>query len=216
MGNIDVARDLFSRGLRRCPEHPALWTASAKLESEAGRADRARQLFRDGVEKCGQHAALLVAWAYFEMHQGKIQRAEQMLAHAGQQVDGHRAGASVGEMYHVRALLNLKMGRPLEARTAVDEGLVAAPTHAPLYRVLGAMQDLAGDVEGARASFTEGLRLNGDALALDALTASPLAEAEKGTPLLVSLGAEVEAQALADLLIALRALPGLSVSVLEG
>ena len=42
----------------------------------------------------------------------------------------------------------------------MDAGLRVAPTHAPLYRVLGAMQDVDGDVEGARASFTEGLRLN--------------------------------------------------------
>ena len=42
----------------------------------------------------------------------------------------------------------------------VEDGLREAPTHAPLYRVLGAMQDVAGDVEGARASFKEGLRLN--------------------------------------------------------
>ncbi|MAP14035.1 MAG: biopolymer transporter ExbD [Oceanibulbus sp.] len=85
---------------------------------------------------------------------------------------------------------------------------------------LAAATSGAGAETGVKPFFlqltTEGLRLNGDALAFDALTASPLAEAEKGTPLLVSLGAEVEAQALADLLIALRALPGLSVSVLEG
>ena len=60
----------------------------------------------------------------------------------------------------VRALLMLKLGKPREARQAVDEGLAANPTHAPLYRVLGAMQDVAGDVEAARASFREGLRLN--------------------------------------------------------
>ena len=36
----------------------------------------------------------------------------------------------------------------------------AAPTHAPLYRILGGMQDLAGEIEAARASFREGLRLN--------------------------------------------------------
>ena len=82
----------------------------------------------------------------------------------------------MGELYHVRltphpepttphtrqvrALLMLKLGRPREARAAVDAGLKASPTHAPLYRVLGAMQDVAGDVEAARASFQEGLRLN--------------------------------------------------------
>ena len=46
MGNTDVARDLYRRGLRRCPEHAALWSASAKLEGETGEHERARRLFR--------------------------------------------------------------------------------------------------------------------------------------------------------------------------
>ena len=69
---------------------------------------------------------------------------------------------------------------------------------------LAAATSGAGAEAGAKPYFlqltTEGLRLNGDALALDALTASPLAEAEEGTPLLVSLGAQVEAQALLECL----------------
>ncbi|SDG48403.1 biopolymer transporter ExbD [Sulfitobacter delicatus] len=63
---------------------------------------------------------------------------------------------------------------------------------------------------------TDSLRLNGEALTLDSLTASPLAEAEEGTPLLISLAGAVESQRLAALLIALRALPALRVTVLEG
>ena len=42
----------------------------------------------------------------------------------------------------------------------VAAGLAVAPTHAPLYRILGTLQDGAGEVEEARASFREGLRLN--------------------------------------------------------
>jgi len=62
----------------------------------------------------------------------------------------------------------------------------------------------------------DSLRLNGDPLTLDSLAASSLAEAEDGTPVLVSLGAQVDSQRLADLLLALRALPALRVTVLEG
>ena len=70
MGNVDVARDLYRRGLRRSPTHAALWSASAKLEGDAGEHGRARRLFQQGVERCkDQNASLLVAWAYFEMHQ---------------------------------------------------------------------------------------------------------------------------------------------------
>ena len=58
------------------------------------------------------------------------------------------------------------------------------------------------------------LRLNGDPLDMGALALSPLSEAEDGTMLLVSLGAEVDAQRLTDLLVALRGLPALRVTVL--
>lgn len=62
----------------------------------------------------------------------------------------------------------------------------------------------------------EGLTLNGTSLSLDALADSALAEAAPDTPLLVALRGEVTAQRLADLLVALRPLSGLSVTVLEG
>ena len=60
----------------------------------------------------------------------------------------------------------------------------------------------------------DSLRLNGDPLDLGALPASPLGQAQDGTVLLVSLGTDVDAQRLTDLLVALRSLPALRVSVL--
>lgn len=84
--------------------------------------------------------------------------------------------------------------------TAATSGAGAAADAKPYFLQLG----------------TDSLRLNGEALTLDSLTAGPLAEAEEGTPLLISLADAVESQRLADLLIALRALPALRVTVLEG
>ncbi|MDG1353632.1 MAG: biopolymer transporter ExbD [Sulfitobacter sp.] len=60
------------------------------------------------------------------------------------------------------------------------------------------------------------LRLNGEDVTLAGLGASPLGQAAEGTVLLVSLGAQVDAQRLIDLLVALRGLPQLNVSVLGG
>lgn len=58
------------------------------------------------------------------------------------------------------------------------------------------------------------LSLNGDVLGLEDLSASALTQAEEGTVLLVSLGADVDAQRLTDLLVALRGFPALRVTVL--
>lgn len=58
------------------------------------------------------------------------------------------------------------------------------------------------------------LSLNGDALGLEDLSASALTQAEEGTVLLVSLAADVDAQRLTDLLVALRGFPALRVTVL--
>ena len=160
LGNADVARDLYRRGLRRCPAYGALWQASAKLESEVGEHARARRMFRQGSEACPEHAGLHIAWAYFEMHQGKVQKATDLLRRARELAAHKKKESTLGELYHVEALLYLKLGRPRHARQCVDEGLKVCPTHAPLYRVLGAMEDVAGDVEAARAAFAEGLRLN--------------------------------------------------------
>lgn len=84
--------------------------------------------------------------------------------------------------------------------SAAGSGAVAAGDAKPLFLQLG----------------PDDLRLNGEAVALTALTTSPLAEATAGTTLLVSLGAGVDAQLLTDLLVVLRGLPDLRVMVLEG
>jgi biopolymer transport protein ExbD len=60
----------------------------------------------------------------------------------------------------------------------------------------------------------DSLSLNGNALDLAGLFASPAGQAPEGTVLLVSLGANVDAQRLTDLLAALRGLPALRVNVL--
>jgi len=83
---------------------------------------------------------------------------------------------------------------------AAGSGVAAGSTAKPLFLQLG----------------TDTLRLNGDDVMMTALADSALAKAQEGTTLLVSLGADVDAQRLTDLLVALRALPALNVSVLGG
>lgn len=63
----------------------------------------------------------------------------------------------------------------------------------------------------------ESLRVNGSDAALDTLAEALDAHRSGNGPLgvLVSAGADVTAQRLTDLLVALRALPGVSVTVLE-
>ena len=60
----------------------------------------------------------------------------------------------------------------------------------------------------------DSLALNGQSLSLETLGTSPLAEAQDGTTLLVSLRGEVTAQRLTDLLVALRPWPSVTVTVL--
>jgi len=60
----------------------------------------------------------------------------------------------------VQALLEMKLSAFTSARATVEQGLQVAPTHGPLYCVLGKLQDIEGDTEGARASFRKGLDLN--------------------------------------------------------
>jgi len=83
---------------------------------------------------------------------------------------------------------------------AAGSGAVATSTSKPLFLQLG----------------MDTLRLNGQDVALEALAQTTLAQAEEGTTLLVSLGADVDAQRLTDLLVTLRSLPALTVSVLGG
>lgn len=83
--------------------------------------------------------------------------------------------------------------------SAGGAGAVAATDAPPLFLQLGESD----------------LRLNGDLLDLETLALSSLSQAEDGTTLLISLGSEVDAQRLTDLLVALRSLPALRVTVLR-
>jgi len=60
------------------------------------------------------------------------------------------------------------------------------------------------------------LRVNGTAVALDALQSSMIGEVTEKTSLIVSLSDGVDAQRLTDLLVSLRSFPLLSVTVLGG
>ena len=152
--NVDVARDLFQRGLRRCPHHGALWQASAKLEGEAGDVERARRIYCNGAEHCPLHASLLRAWAYFELHQGNERMTTDLLRRA------KLIEPDAGEHYFIQAQLEVKLAKVDAARRTLEAGLEVDPSHAPLYRVLGSLQDRAGDAEGARASFRRGIEFN--------------------------------------------------------
>ena len=74
---------------------------------------------------------------------------------------------------------------------------------------------------GARPLFLQlrqtDLRLNGEAVALEALAgALPNVEEDAPRPLIVSLGDGVSAQRLTDLLVVLRSAPGVTPSILGG
>ena len=74
----------------------------------------------------------------------------------------------------------------------------AAPDRPPLFLRLGAGS----------------LSLNGREVALDSLTAAFEPEADTGRTVLVSLGPDVSAQRLTDLLVVLRGVPGIAPSIL--
>ena len=158
LGNADVASPFLY--LRRFAPLRKRFQASARARERGGRA-RAR-----GAWPKDRRLAPRARWAahrvglLVEMHQGKVQKATDLLRRARELAAHKKTESTLGELYHVEALLYLKLGRPRHARQCVDEGLKVCPTHAPLYRVLGAMEDVAGDLEAARAAFAEGLRLN--------------------------------------------------------
>lgn len=77
-------------------------------------------------------------------------------------------------------------------------GGVTAPDKPPLFLQLA----------------SDSIRVNGDLVTLEDISGSALAQAEAGTSVLVSLRDGVDAQRLTDLLVALRALPDLTVTVL--
>lgn len=85
---------------------------------------------------------------------------------------------------------------PLHAATG---GAASAPDTRPLFVSLG----------------TEELRLNGEAVPLDALAGAIRARTDGAVSVLVSTDDEVTSQRLVDLLVTIRGVPDLSVTVLE-
>ena len=63
---------------------------------------------------------------------------------------------NAGQLWHMQALLQIKLKQLRVARATAEEGMRRAPSHAPLHHLLGSLYDKADEVEAARRAFREG------------------------------------------------------------
>ena len=57
MGNLHKAKALALQGIKRAPDHPALWTVGL-TEDRLGEHARARKLLESGIDRFGDHGPL--------------------------------------------------------------------------------------------------------------------------------------------------------------
>ena len=67
------------------------------------------------------------------MHQGRLRHAHELLGLA-RDID-----EDAGQLWHVQALLQVKLKQLRVARATAEEGVRRAPAHAPLYHLLGSL-----------------------------------------------------------------------------
>ena len=58
MGNLHKAKALALQGIKRAPNHPALWTVAALVEDRLGEHARARNLLESGINRFSDHGPL--------------------------------------------------------------------------------------------------------------------------------------------------------------
>ena len=103
---------------------------------------KARRSYESGYAAAPDCAPLLYAWAYFEMHQGRMREVQELLNKA------RDLDENAGQLWHMQALLQIKLKQLRVARATAEEGVRRAPSHAPLHHLLGSLYDKVGYTVG--------------------------------------------------------------------
>jgi len=156
-------RSLYQSAVERCIPKMARAGGGAGLERLHVSSDKSGGALAEGGRATdGQrnataaHVSLLMSWATFELRQGRLPQVQVLLTRV-RLFDG-----SSGELHHLQALLLIKLNQRADARAILEQGLLVAPRHVPLYKLLGSLQASDNDVEAARISFERGLQIQPD------------------------------------------------------
>jgi hypothetical protein len=142
---------LFQEGIRRNPNHGALWQAHAMLEIQQGDPDKARSLLSQAIARCPSHAQSYQAWACLEARLGNLEKAKALALQGMRKVPNHPA------LWTAAGLVEARLGNTQRARRIFKTGIQRFPNHGALYKVLGELESRQGVYLEAREVFRRGM-----------------------------------------------------------
>lgn len=151
VGNIEKARDLFSRGAESNPAHPYIWQAWGVMEHKLRNFEEARRLFQKGVDANPDNAPTWNAWAQLEAELKQFDEARRLYRQATMADERH------AQSWQAWAVMEGKLGNLDSARQLFQKAVAADPSCAPAWQAWACMEENAGNVETARVLFQKGV-----------------------------------------------------------
>lgn len=157
-GRIAQGRQVLEESLltQEGGENAWLWQGLGNLEQRVGDINKARLCYRKALELDNSLANVYHSWSRLESSQNNIRRAALILKRGVQAVpDNHR-------LHHAFGDLHLTVGDYDAAEISLRKGLKIAPTYQKSFMLssLGVLEFSRGNVELARAYFTDSIKRN--------------------------------------------------------
>ncbi|KXZ45962.1 hypothetical protein GPECTOR_49g546 [Gonium pectorale] len=186
-GSVETARALYAQALATFPSQAHIWRAAASLEKSHGTRAQLDELLRRAVTFCpqaevlwlmaakeawlggdvdGSRAILARAFAAnpdseqiwlaafkLEFENNEPERARALLAKARE----NEAASSYPRVWMKSAIVERELGDADKERQLLEEGIRRFPTFEKFYLMLGQLEQRAGNVDGARTAYRNGL-----------------------------------------------------------
>ena len=146
-GNIEMARKLFEKGIDVAPNHVGLYQSWATLELREENYGEAKALIAEALTRDKHNG---VGW----MIASDI---EQQMGHYGLSLLVLRRGIECSEssnnqnskvrLYRALGDTLVRLGKIVEARQVLEQGITIDPMYAPLYHSLAELEARVGNVE---------------------------------------------------------------------
>lgn len=143
-GDLDKARDIFSRGIQLAPKCGLLWTAWGLLEHRNRNWEKARDLFQKGTSSDPEHGNGWHSWALLEAGRCNFGRARDLFRRGQENEPRNSSLLSSWAMMEGRDLGNVTVARDL-----YEQAMTVDPMFAVGWHSWGCLEMNAGNINRA-------------------------------------------------------------------
>jgi crooked neck len=147
MGNIEMARTLFEKGIEVAPNHVGLYQSWATLELREENYNVAKDLIAEALTRDKHNGVGWMIAADIEQQMGNDGLSLLVLRRGIECSESSNNNHNKVRLYRALGDTLVRLGKIVEARQVLEEGISIDPFYAPLYHSLAELEARVGNVE---------------------------------------------------------------------